>query len=493
MDNLVNQQWSATGQQADAGELQQFGYRQELVRTMGNYSSFAISFSLISVLTGIFANFNFAFRQTGTDIIWSWLLVAGGQLLVAIVMAQLSVRFPITGYGYQWSARLVSPTYGFFVGWLLIAQFLTGFPGICRTMATTVAGMAGGDWTSTSIIVLSLVIITAVLVIHLAGIRVVTVVNDLGVYSEVSGTVLLSLLLGLLWIISARLDGESMAAAVNAMASSGSGLASFASSLVLGAWCLTGFEAAADLAEETRSPKKTIPRAIILSLVTASIAGFLLLLFLVNCSTLISPANGQTDSLFYILERSIGYQLTVFTSLVVIISIFACAVASMAGATRLIYSLSRDNVLPFSSILSRISTRTRVPANATIMVWGLSCLSILLFPKIELITTVSAIAAFAGYAGIMLASLMSPASPRLDFIGKFKRPIEVLALLWTLIIVAALTIPETEIEGIATRHLPAWSALAVIVSGILVYLISVRPKIRNHAAGPPAPTPDSQP
>ena len=111
----------------DSKELRKFGYKQELHRTMGGFSSYAISFSLISVLTGIFANFNFGFQQVGGAIAWSWLLVGGGQFLVALVMADLSTRFPISGYGYQWTARLVNPHFGFFVGWLLLMQFITGF------------------------------------------------------------------------------------------------------------------------------------------------------------------------------------------------------------------------------------------------------------------------------------------------------------------------------------------------------------------------------
>ena len=486
MESLNSNSWLSSSQQADTGELNQFGYQQELVRTMGNYSSFAISFSLISVLTGIYANFNFAFRQSGTDIIWSWLLVSGGQILVALVMAGLSIRFPITGYGYQWSARLVSPTFGFFVGWLLIAQFLTGFPGICRTMAVTIAGLAGNEWSAFSVTALTIVVITVVLVIHLSGIRLVTFVNDIGVFSEVSGILLLNLLLGLLWMISAEIPGESLAAAIDALGDSASGLSSFASSLVLGAWCLTGFEAAADLAEETHSPKKTIPRAILISLIGASVTGFLLLLFLIKCAYRIGAAPDQTDTLFYILERSIGHQLTVFTTLIVLISIFACAVASMAGATRLIFSLSRDKVLPFSATLARISDRTRVPANAALMIWALSCLSVVVFPQIEVITTVSAVAAFTGYAGIMIASLMSSGGEEAGYLGKWKRPVEVLALIWCIIVVGALTIPETEVAGAETRHLPAWSAMVVIGTGIIVYFLSVRKRIIDHTAGPPA-------
>jgi len=87
---------------SDSAELREFGYKQQLNRTMGGFSSFAISFSLISVLTGINSNFNFGFAQVGGVIVWSWLVVGIGQFLVVLVMADLSTHFPITGYCYQW-------------------------------------------------------------------------------------------------------------------------------------------------------------------------------------------------------------------------------------------------------------------------------------------------------------------------------------------------------------------------------------------------------
>jgi hypothetical protein len=84
----------------DANELQQFGYRQQLRRTLGSFSSFAVAFSLISVFTGVFANFGHGLRQVGGALVWSWLLVLAGQMLVALVLAELSTRFPLSGYGY---------------------------------------------------------------------------------------------------------------------------------------------------------------------------------------------------------------------------------------------------------------------------------------------------------------------------------------------------------------------------------------------------------
>ena len=119
----------------DARDLRQFGYTQQLKRTMGAFSSFAISFSLISINTGIFVGFQTGIQYAGPAVIFSWSLVVVGQFFVALVIADLATRYPLSGYGYQWTSRLVNPHFGFFVGWLLLLQFLTGFPGVCNALA----------------------------------------------------------------------------------------------------------------------------------------------------------------------------------------------------------------------------------------------------------------------------------------------------------------------------------------------------------------------
>lgn len=123
---------------SDSDELRRLGYKQSLRRTMGAFSSFALAFSLISINTGIFANFQTGIQQVGPAVVWSWLIVLAGQTLVALVLAELVTQYPVSGYGYQWTSRLLNPRYGFFVGWLLLLQFLTGFPGVCATLADCV-------------------------------------------------------------------------------------------------------------------------------------------------------------------------------------------------------------------------------------------------------------------------------------------------------------------------------------------------------------------
>jgi amino acid transporter len=267
----------------DAQELRKFGYAQQLRRSMGAFSSFAVAFSLISVLTGVFANFGHGLRQVGGAVVWSWLIVVTGQLLVALVLAELSTRIPLSGYGYQWASRLVNPHFGFSVGWLLTLQFVTGFPGVCATLASQAGNWLGGRWAEPRMVVaLTLGVIALVTLVHLAGIRLASLMNDAGVWTELAGVATLSVVL-----IVVALGRDTAPAlllqAQNAATGTPPGWSAWALSLLLGAWCLTGFEAAADFAEETHQPRRLVPRAMLLSLLGAGGAGFLLLAGAVWC------------------------------------------------------------------------------------------------------------------------------------------------------------------------------------------------------------------
>ena len=87
----------------DSGELAGFGYKQELDRSLGNFSSFAAGFSYISILTGMFELFGFGFAQAGPPLWWTWIIVLGGQMLVALCFAELAGQYPLAGSVYQWS------------------------------------------------------------------------------------------------------------------------------------------------------------------------------------------------------------------------------------------------------------------------------------------------------------------------------------------------------------------------------------------------------
>ncbi len=452
---------------------------------MGAFSSFAISFSLISIITGIFANFTFGFRQAGPAVIWSWSLVAVGQLLVALILADLSARIPLSGYGYQWSTRLVNPHYGFFVGWLLLMQFLTGFPGVCHALATTSCTWLGGASAAAWAPWVAVAVVSVTALVHLFGIKLVSIVNDLGVIAELVAGFALTVALLAAYFWSSTRDWSYLLDATNPTTGISAGVSGFALSMLMGAWCLTGFEAAADLAEETHRPREVVPRVILTAEISSAVCGFFLLAGLILGINDPSTASKQENMVVGVLSDQLGNTWMPLVMMVVLISIFACGVASMAATTRLVFSLARDNMLPFSDLLKSVHPRWRTPAGAILLVWVTSTAVILGFRRLEIITSISAAAGFLGYAGIVWASFRARAPAKGFSLGRMQGLLRVAALVWTITVVAALTIPEAETSSKAIAHLPAKSTLVACGLGAAIYLLTVRSRILRGTAGPP--------
>lgn len=469
----------------DSEELQKLGYAQQLRRSMGAFSSFAISFSLISITTGIFAGFQLGIRQVGPAVIWSWLLVLFGQFLVSLVIAELSTHYPLSGYGYQWTSRLVGPRFGYFVGWLLLLQFLTGFPGVCSALAEYLHGFLKLDsigWLTVPR--LTVVVISAIAVLHIVGIKLASRVNDAGVIAEIGGAALITIVLLAMFGFRSGRGWVTLFDNTNFYTRQPATFGAFALSILMGAWCLTGFEAAADLAEETHRPRRTVPRAVITSLLASGIGGFFMVLAFILAIDNLAEVQQSDTPLLTILRRRFGDRLTGVSMLIVFVSIFACGVASMASTTRLIFSMARDNMLPLSGVLKRVHPTRKSPVAAIVIVWLITSAVVLGFKKLALITSISATAGYLGYGGIILASFRAPAGcGRAEGfgLGRLRIPVAATALLWTTLVAAALTVPS--LDG---AHVAAWSTLVGIAVGIVVYFGLIRRRIARGRAGPPA-------
>src|SRR5207253_716733 len=162
----------------DEALLQRFGYRQELQRTLGFLSNFAVAFSYISVSTGTFTLFALGLAAGGPAFFWTWPIVAAGQFLVALNFAELASHFPIAGSIYQWSKRLSGYTLGWFTGWFYFFAGILTITGVAFTIPiplqaifnvpanTTILGLPYG-------IFIALVSIIIGTIINVAGVRLV--------------------------------------------------------------------------------------------------------------------------------------------------------------------------------------------------------------------------------------------------------------------------------------------------------------------------------
>src|SRR2546428_583545 len=127
----------------DDAHLRSLGIKPELRRTLGFLSNFAIAFSFIGVSTGSFGNFGLGIALGGPAFFWSWPIVVIGQLLVALVFAELASHFPVAGSIYQWSKRLSNRTLGWFTGWLYFWAQVVTVTAVACIVAFVIDGLVG--------------------------------------------------------------------------------------------------------------------------------------------------------------------------------------------------------------------------------------------------------------------------------------------------------------------------------------------------------------
>lgn len=432
----------------DEQTLARFGYRQELRRTLGYFSSFAVTFSVVSVTTGLFANYGSGLKAAGPAFVWTWLIVGAGQLLVALVFARLAHKIPLSGYSYHWARHLAGPRWGWWAGWMFILQFLTGMPGVCYALATYLSPFLGIGPVNRNIVLMTIVGLVAIALINHFGIRMASGWNEFTVLAEIGGSGLVGLLLlGVAlrrhthsWRFLFTHPGHPPGLPY---------LSAFAFSSLMSAWSITGFEQAANLAEETHQPHDRVPRIIVFSLMLGVALGFLVLLGF----TLAIPSLGQVEDhptpLLFIIGHHFPPWIANIEMALVFVAMFGSALANITTLTRMVWSMARDRQLPAAGWLARVSRR-QVPANAIWTVTLLSSLFVLWAKFEEVITGIATLAGYTTYAIVVAATLKRPGfavESKIDQKPKIDEPrdraLNIAALIWILVLLAMLSLPRS--------------------------------------------------
>ncbi len=341
----------------DAGLLGRLGYAQELARRLGGFSSFAIGFSVISVLTGVTSTFGQALGAGGpVGLGLGWPLVSAGTLLVAVAMAELASAFPTAGALYHW-ASLLGGRAGPALGWSTAMLNLTGQVAVTAAIdlacAQALAPLAGlGDRGTLG---LYLGILAAHGLLAAASVRAVAVLNDASAVVHVAGVAGLSALL-----LRAHAHGP---AQLVAGATYGTG---FVRSLVLGVWTFTGFDAPAHVSEETRDPSRRAPAGIVSAVAVSAVAGYALVAGLVLAAADPAALAGRPDAALRVLRAALGDGGGRMAMALVSLAMWFAGLASLTSASRVLYAFARDGGLPLHDWLRRVHPRTKTPIHATV-------------------------------------------------------------------------------------------------------------------------------
>jgi amino acid transporter len=368
---------------ADSPEsvLERAGYKPELRRSLRFFSMFAIAFSIISITTGIFLNYGFGLAYWGPASIWTWPIVGVGNMMVALVVAELGTRIPLAGYAYQWSARLVNPTYGWFVGFAGLLYMAVGGGAIMLQVAAPLLLSEFNIDTPSPHLVLSVAIILMLLpvVINIISIQVAARVNNIAVFTEIIGTVVFGVLLFVLWGVHAKPSPYGAGILTNTTSAFHNPTwYAFALAGLLGAFTLVGFELAADMSEDAVDPRRSVPRGVLWAVAGSAVLGMVALIGF----TVAIPDLKTVESAPLPLLAIAGYWLPsglvkVFVAFVVF-SMFSILVVGTGAQARLAYSLSRDNMLPFSGMLRKVNPRSQTPVVA-LLVFGVIDVGVMIY------------------------------------------------------------------------------------------------------------------
>ena len=499
--------------QQDIRDLHKLGYAQELFRTMGGFSNFAISFSIISILTGAVILYDYGLAWAGTAaVLIGWPLVTVFVLTIAASMAEIASAYPTAGGLYYWASKMKDKNWGWWTAWFnLIGQFAIvsgiNFAAAFFLNQTIISPLTNNGFTNTTevlkmgdtLIISGQLLTMAVLmlgqlVLNIVGIRIVALLNQVSVWWHIAFVILIAGALFLMGTKSTEVDSGLKLFAIQPQDTLGSwditmppgtaagdpsawfsfqfGAANtypvffaFFFSLLLANWTYTGYDASAHVAEETVGARVSSAWGLFLSVAVSAVVGFIFLLALTLHLPDLTPLFGQLDdsskysqyyfgdnaAVNYILTENLGSGLGGLFGGAIAIAMSFCGLSSVASAGRMLYAFARDDGMPGSGWLKKVNHQYRTPANALIaMVVGAFILTIVAFlvgggTAIVIVTAISTIFLYAAYGITIYLGLSTKEwiSHRVWSLGRWSRPIAMIALFWVIVLMILFSFPTS--------------------------------------------------
>jgi len=476
-----------TTRTTDTG-VEAFGYKQELRRELRPVSLFAVAFAFISVTTGLYLNYGFGLAHAGPIGIWTWPVVGVGQVLVALVVADLGSRMPLAGYAYQWARRVVGANLGWLVAYAAILIFTIGTAAINYLIgAPIIADVLG--WSTTNqhtLLAIAFALFAVQAAINIMAVRIAGQVSKVAMVTELVGTLLVATVLFVLWLTHAKPHTHGLSFLFSSSGATSHGIKAVALAGVMGLWSIIGFEVAADMAEETTEPRRNVPRAVVASAASVALVGMIALVFFTltipNLSAIANSPTPLPDIIRYWLGDTLATAFLVFVAF----SIFALSVVSVAAVGRIIFAMARDDELPGSRALRVVNPRTQTPVRA-VVVGLVPAIGFMLYGyfdghAFETLVGASVILPYAVYAVIIVCyGLLLARSNAQDrhagFLGRAAVPVAVAAFAWTVLAELALTLPR---EFRHADFVVLWTVLAGVVA-YAVMLVSRRLSVGPNA------------
>jgi len=460
----------------DEQRLHQLGYAQELRRRMSGFSNFAVSFTIISILSGCLTLYGFGMLTGGPiDIVWGWPFVGIMTLFVGLAMAEVCSSYPTAGGLYYWAAKLApgksGPVWSWFTGWFNFLGQVAVTAGIdfgaslfIHAFLTLAFNLSVAHW-------ITVLIYAIVLFVHgllnQFGIRLVALLNDVSVWWHILGVVII---VGTL-IFGHFYNGTGLAWGTFYIVLIG---------LLLAQYTFTGYDASAHMTEETHNAATAGPRGIVMSILVSLAAGWVLLIGMTFAIQHYATESVASVPGAQVMIDAVGTTGAELLLLIVIGAQLFCGMSSVTANSRMIYAFSRDGALPFSGIWHQVNKRTRTPTNAIWLAAGgafiLGLPYLWNYAAYLAVTSIAVIGLYMAY--------VTPTFLRLrkgeDFkrgpwhLGRWSYVVGWIAVAWVVFIFFLFMLPQVGPITFATFNYTVIAVLVVIGFAGIYWLVSAR-------------------
>ena len=477
---------------SDQEDLSRFGYAQELFRSMGGFSNFAISFSIISILTGAVTLYGYGLEMGGPlEMSIGWPLATLFTLTVAASMAELCSAYPTAGAMYHWAADLGGTGAGWLVACLNILGLIAAQAGINYGCAQFILPFLRVTSTPRNLFLMFAFILLTQGALNHWGVKLVALLNDLSVAVHIVGVAVLA---GALLLLAPKQPVSFLLHGVN---SNGRSLYwwAFVLGLLQAQWTYTGFDASAHMAEETEDPRRHAPWGIVLSVAVSGVAGYMLLIALTLAIRSIpgvlaakDAAGNAIPAVIAILTAALGAKAGNAMAALASMAMWFCGLACITSASRALYSLARDEGTPMSGLMRSVNRKHGTPAPAIWAIVLASVAAMLWTEAIPVVTSLSTVTLYLAYIIPVALGLRARRAgsewPRAAVwsLGHFGPAVNIVAIAFSVFISFVLVMPPNQLAG---------ETLAGLLIGLgLVYVTIVRSRYkgprwshRQHAMG----------
>jgi amino acid transporter len=363
----------------DDAHLRSLGIKPELQRRLGFLSNFAVAFSYISVSTGTYTLIALGLGVGGPAFFWSWPLVVLGQTFVALNFAELASHFPVAGSIYQWSKRLSNRTLGWFTGWFYFWAGVLTTTAVAATVPLVLSSIFGFVLSDPSpigainnLVFWGLISLITTTLINAFGIRLLQIINNIGVGAEILGMVVFAIIL----LIVGRTQDLSVLTQTAGIETPETGgyLPIFAIAMFMSLFVVYGFDTAGTFGEETVDASRQAPRGILAAIWLSGAIGFVFLLAIVLAIPDVAASLTDPSPIATSIKHGLGDTFGNLYLYVILAAVYVCTMAIQGATSRLMFSMGRDGRMPLGSLWGQVNPRFQTPANAAVAVGVLAAL-----------------------------------------------------------------------------------------------------------------------